>query len=90
MITSAELCEKERDYRIAKLELGVMKAYLWLNTQWDVVFDKKPTQKDKEYYIQLEVQEMETDVTILRAEYHHLKRLYEAEQETGDVCVRCL
>lgn len=69
-----DLKKAERDYKLKKLDYNTKKADLWLNTNWEAIFSKKPTQKDKDSWIDLELADYAREITEAEVQYNFLRR----------------
>ena len=70
----ATLQRAERNYKILKIQYDVEKANLWLNTEWEAIFSKKPTQKDKDSWIDFELADLKKEVVEAEVTYNYLRR----------------
>lgn len=69
-------CDEE--YLVAKNNLEMLKASYVLKNDWEMVLGKsKPTQKEKDAYMQVELEEKINQVNRLRVEAEYQKRLFE-------------
>ena len=80
IVTARDVKRAEHDYQINKLEYNYKKAELWLKTNWEEELGPKPSQKDKEYYIERELYALSKKKIISETEYHYLARLYNEQQ----------
>lgn len=75
-----ELRKAEETYKFKKHDLEIRKANLWLNTNWEQVLDKaRPTEKDKNAYIDLMLEDRKAEVIAAETEYNYLRRLYKIQ-----------
>ena len=69
-----------QNYVFNKLEFELKKSEMWLNTDFSTVLNKaKPTQKDKEAYIKVELIDMEREVEEAKINLEKLKRVFKVK-----------
>ena len=71
------LYHSEKEYIQSKSDYEKQECDLWLNTEWENVFEKKPTQKDKEMYIKQSLVTFKSTRDYNKAKYENFKRMYE-------------
>lgn len=78
------LYEAEVRYQFWRNTYEKAEASLWLDTPWDEVFEtKKPTVKDKEMWIRVELVEAKELRDSCKLEYDHYRRMYELALKYG-------
>lgn len=78
------LYDSEVKYMFWKNSYEKTEADLWLNTDWDEVFEnKKPTVKDKEMWIRNELVETKELCDTCKLNYDNYKRMYKLALEYG-------
>lgn len=71
-----KICDEE--YLVAKNNLEMLKASYVLKNDWEKVLDKpKPTQKEKDAFMQVELEEKINAVNKLKVEADYQKRVFE-------------
>ena len=87
---NSKISRYHEQYLLAKRMLKRAEAKMWLDENWEEIFSKKPTQKDKEYYIYLKTltirEEMDTyydlyEYSLREYEIMKLRREYDDDKE---------
>lgn len=71
------LYHSENAYIQSKIDYEKQECDLWLNTEWENVFEKKPTQKDKEMFVKQSLVPLKSIRDFNKAKYENFKRMYE-------------
>lgn len=76
--TADKVAIKEKEYLVAKNNLEMLKAKYILKNDWEKVLGKnKPTQKEKDAFIQVQLEEKINEVNDLKIQSEYCKRVYE-------------
>lgn len=76
--TANTVAKKEQKYLVARNNLEMLKASYVLKNDWEKVLDKpKPTQKEKDAFMQVELEEKINAVNKLKVEADYQKRVFE-------------
>lgn len=76
--TANNIAIKEKEYLTEKRNLELLKAKYILVNNWEKVLGKpKPTQKEKDAYIEIETEELKRKVDDLKLQVDYCKRMYE-------------
>ena len=76
--TAEKVALSEKRYLAAKHELDLLKAQYILKNDWEQVLGvKKPTQKQKDAFVEIAVEEKVNEVNDLKLQLDYCKRIYE-------------
>ena len=76
--TADKVALKEKEYLAAKQDLELLKAKYILTNDWESLLGKsKPTQKEKDAYIEVETEELKRKVNDLKLQSEYCKRVFE-------------
>ena len=75
---SNNIAKREKEYLVARNNLEMLKASYILKNDWELTLGKsKVTQKEKDAYVQVELEEKINEVNDLKLQVEYCKRIYE-------------
>lgn len=76
--TANKIAITEKEYLAEKRNLEILKAQYILENDWEKLLGKaKPTQKEKDAYVEIETEALKRKVDDLKLQVEYCKRMYE-------------